>query len=299
MTTQQAAVLLFDLALILILARLLGAVAKRLDQPPVIGEVLAGILVGPTLFNGVLANTLFPTDVRPFLTALASVGVAVFMFVVGLELDQTLLRGKGATAITVSLSSIVLPFGLGAALAFYLMRNHAAAQPLAFILFMGAAMSVTAFPVLARILTDRNMHRTTVGGLALACAAVDDALAWSLLAVVVTVARGRQSRAVAALLVPPYLVLMFCVVRPLLRRLVTARQSDGQLNVSILATVLAGLLLSGARPNGSGCTLSSARSCSASSCPGKAPSNCVKKSWNVLATSTRCYYYQSSSLSRD
>jgi Kef-type K+ transport system membrane component KefB len=162
--------LLFDLALIVVLARLLGMVAKRLDQPPVIGEVLAGILLGPTFFGGAVHNALFPADVRSLLVPLANVGVAMFMFVIGLEMDRNLLRGNGRIAVSVSVSSIVLPFAFGATLALYLITRHPNPNNVGFVLFMGAAMSVTAFPVLARILTDRGMDRTALGGLALTCA---------------------------------------------------------------------------------------------------------------------------------
>src|SRR5882757_7239935 len=98
----MATVVLLDLALIIVLARLLGAAARRLGQPAVIGEVLAGILVGPTLFHGTLATTLFPMDARPALTMLADVGVVVFMFLIGLEFDRDLLRGRGRVVVTVS-----------------------------------------------------------------------------------------------------------------------------------------------------------------------------------------------------
>jgi Kef-type K+ transport system membrane component KefB len=245
MTSHQTVLLLVDLALILVLARMLGALATKLGQPAVIGEILAGILVGPTLFGGSIANTLFPLDVRPFLTALANVGVAVFMFIIGLELDTKLLRGKGKIASTVSSLSMVLPFVLGVTLALYLVRNHTTTGRLGFVLFMGAAMSVTAFPVLARILRDRGMHHTPLGVLALACAAVDDVLAWSLLAVVVAVAGAGGPGQLLILGVIPYVALMFGVVRPLLRWLAARRQASEGLTAGVLATVLAGLLLSG------------------------------------------------------
>jgi len=243
-TAHQAGTMLLCLAIILVLARLLGAAAKRIGQPPVIGEIFAGILVGPTLFGGAIAGTLFPTDVRPFLAALANVGLVLFMFIVGYELDHTLMRGKERIAVSVSVGSILLPFGLGAVLALYLIQNHPTDQKLGFTLFLGAAMSVTAFPVLARILTDRNMHRTAIGGLALASAAVDDIIAWSLLAVVVTVAGSGGADQWHVLLAVPYVAVMFGVVRPLLRRLVAARDSAGRLTPGVLAVVLAGLLLS-------------------------------------------------------
>ncbi|WP_084433483.1 cation:proton antiporter domain-containing protein [Kibdelosporangium aridum] len=241
MNTHQVVFLLLDLAVIVVLARLLGAVARRFDQPPVIGELLAGILLGPTLFGEGFAAALFPTDVRPFLAALANVGVAMFMFMVGLELEQTLLRGRGKLAVTVSVSSIVLPFTLGVGLAFYLAMNRPVEHRLGFVLFIGAAMSVTAFPVLARILQDRGMLRTMLGGLALTCAAIGDVLAWCLLAVVVIVSGGASGvEQWLIVLGPIYVALMLWVVRPLLRKLFTAGATGA------LPTVLAGALISGA-----------------------------------------------------
>lgn len=243
MNTHQVIFLLLDLSLIVILARLLGAVARRLDQPPVIGEVLAGIALGPTLLGNTLSTALFPMDVRPFLAALANVGVAMFMFVVGLELESRLLRNRGRIAVTVSVSSIIVPFGLGIALAFHLLDNHPHENKLGFLLFIGAAMSVTAFPVLARILTDRGLARTMLGGIALTCAAVDDMLAWSLLAVVVMLSGNGGAEQWMIALVPLYVALMFLGVRPLLRKTLGTgdRLSGGQ-----LAAVLAGVLISGA-----------------------------------------------------
>ncbi|MCC5579628.1 cation:proton antiporter [Microtetraspora sp. AC03309] len=243
MATHLVTTLLIGLAAIVALASALGAVARRVDLPPVIGEVFAGILLGPTLFGGAVTETLFPTDIRPFLAALANVGVVVFMFLVGLELNHGQLRRGLGVAATVSAGSIVVPFTLGAVLALALADGHPAPDRLAFVLFMGAAMSVTAFPVLARILTDRNMHQTPTGGLALACAAADDVLAWSILAVVVTVVGtgGEQWR---MLLLVPYLALMFGLVRPLLRKLAAAGGSPGRLTPAKLGAVLVGLLLS-------------------------------------------------------
>lgn len=245
MSTTQATRLLLALAIIIVAARLLGALARRLDQPPVIGEVLAGIALGPTLLDGVVSEAVFPTDIRPFLAALANLGIALFMFIVGLELDHALVRGKGRLAGSVSVSSIVLPFGLGALLSLYLIRHHPSRDPLSFALFMGAAMSVTAFPVLARILTDRNMSHTVVGQVALTCAAVDDVLAWSMLAMVVSVA-GAAAEQARLLLVLPYLAAMFLLVRPLLRRVAAAQRAAGRLTSGTLAVVLAGVLLSAA-----------------------------------------------------
>ena len=243
MTTHQVVFLLLDLALIVVLARLFGAAARRLGQPPVIGEILAGILVGPTLFGNGFSAAVFPTDTRPMFAALANVGVAFFMFMVGLELDGRLLRGRVRIAVSVSAGSIMLPFGLGVALAFYLLQNHAAEHRLGFLLFIGAAMSVTAFPVLARILTDRGMTKTMLGGLALTCAAVDDVLAWTLLAGVVMVSGNAGGEQLLVMLFPVYVAVMFLVVRPLLRRVIT---EDSTLRTGQLAMILVGVLVSGA-----------------------------------------------------
>jgi len=245
MTSSQAAALLTGLAVVIVAAGLLGQLARRFGQPPVIGEILAGILLGPTLFGGALSHALLPTDIRPFLTALADVGIAVFMFLVGLEFDRTLVRGTGRIAASVSLASLLLPCGLGMALGAYLLRGHPSDNHTGFVLFMGAAMSITAFPVLARILTDRDMHRTPLGALALCCAAVADVLAWSLLAVVVAIVApgGHPER---ALLFLPYLLLMFYPVRWLLGRLLARPAVAAQPTAVLLATMFAGLLLSGA-----------------------------------------------------
>jgi Kef-type K+ transport system membrane component KefB len=105
MTSRQVAILLLDLAIVLMLAHGLGTAAKLLGQPAVVGEIIAGVLVGPTLFGGAIANAVFPADVRPLLSALANVGVALFMFVMGLDMDQSLLRGKGKTMVTVAVTS--------------------------------------------------------------------------------------------------------------------------------------------------------------------------------------------------
>ncbi|GHD54752.1 cation:proton antiporter [Streptomyces galbus] len=245
MDTHQTTSLLFGLAAIVLLARVLGMLARRLNQPAVIGEVLAGIALGPTLFHGAISDALFPADIRPLLSALAAVGVVVFMFLVGLEWDAGMIRGSGSLAASVSFSSILLPFGLGAALALYLMDDYGTDDRTAFMLFMGIAMSITAFPVLARILTDRGMTRTPLGVVALACASIDDVLAWSLLAAVVAISGSAGPEQWHLLLAVPYLLGMFFVVRPLLQRYV-ARRPSHQLTPTVFASVLVGLLVSAA-----------------------------------------------------
>jgi Kef-type K+ transport system membrane component KefB len=243
MTDQEVGLFLADLAVIILLARLLGMAAKRLGQPPVLGEVIAGILLGPTLFHGKITATLFPSTLRPPLTALADLGVVMFMFAVGYLLDLHLIRGRERVAASVSVGSIILPLSLGVGLGVWLASRHHVHKVFPFALFVGTAMSVTAFPVLARILTDRNLHRTRIGSIALASAATDDVLAWSLLAVVVAIVEpgSQQFRLLPA---PVYAGVMFALVRPLLRRLVDVYQRHGRLTPNVLAVVLAGLLLS-------------------------------------------------------
>ncbi|HEX2316173.1 MAG TPA: cation:proton antiporter [Thermomonospora sp.] len=237
-------ILLLDIVVVLALARLLGMGAKLVGQPPVIGEILAGILLGPTLLGDTIGKDLFPADLRPVLKGLADVGLVLFMFVVGMELDQKLVRGKGRVAASVSLGSTLLPFGLGCLVALWLAGDHDQGKTLAFVLFFGAAMSATAFPVLARILTDREMHRTRLGGLALACAAIIDVLAWTVLAVVVAIAGSGGSGQWHVALAVPFALVMFLGVRPLLRRLVGAYERAGRLTPNLLALVLIGLFAS-------------------------------------------------------
>ncbi|GAA3817567.1 cation:proton antiporter [Sphaerisporangium flaviroseum] len=241
----RADVLLLDLVIVLGAARLLGRLARRVGQPPVIGEIVAGILLGPTLLGPWIGDDLFGPDMRPALSALADVGLILFMFVVGLEIDQKLVRGKGKVAASIALGSTSVPFALGALLALGLAGRHAHGRTTAFVLFMGAAMSATAFPVLARILTDRQMHRTTLGGLALASAAVIDVVAWTVLAVVVGIAGAEASTGQwQVLLAVPYTAVMLLVARPLLARLVPAFDRAGRLTPGLLSMVLLGLIAS-------------------------------------------------------
>ena len=245
MHTYDIARILVELATILVLARAAGWVFTKMGQPAVVGEILAGILLGPSILGAELSQDLFPVDSRPFLELLASLGLVLFMFVVGLELDVGLIKGRGRVAASVSIASILMPFSLGIALAAVLPDSLRVGDDFwPFALFVGAAMSVTAFPVLARILTDRGMHRTETGGLALACAATDDILAWTLLAVVIAIGggQGESDQWLVALAVPFALVALF-VIRPQLNRLTDAYNKAGRLTPGILSVVLLGLLL--------------------------------------------------------
>jgi Kef-type K+ transport system membrane component KefB len=190
--------LLIQIALVLGVARVVGWLFQRLHQPRVVGEMAAGILLGPSVLGWLtppLAASLFPPDQLGALHALSQLGLLLFMFLVGLELQPQSLRGQGHAAVVISHTSIVAPFALGALLAVVLYPHLAdpAVPRLHFALFLGTAMSITAFPVLARILTERHLLHTQVGALAIACAAVDDVTAWCLLAGVVLLVRVPQA----------------------------------------------------------------------------------------------------------
>ncbi|MXM68584.1 cation/H(+) antiporter [Streptomyces sp. HUCO-GS316] len=242
MTSHQVQFLFLDFGLILLLARSLGALAGRIGQPPVVGEILAGILMGPTLFGAAFADRLVPADVRPLLGALANIGVALFMFVVGLELEHRFLRGRVRITFGAALGSTLVPFALGIPLAFFLLRHHPTEQRAAFVVFTGLSVSVTAFPVLARILVGRGMSRMAIGGLALATAAVVDVVAWSALAGVQAVVAGADDYWQVSLLIPFTLLLL--AVRPLLRR-VLVHGGSGSLPPTGMAVVMVGVFLSG------------------------------------------------------
>jgi Kef-type K+ transport system membrane component KefB len=251
---QVVAVVLLDIAVIVLAARGMGILARRVGQPAVVGEIIAGLALGPSVlgqFPGNPSVGLFPVIVRPYLNVVAQIGLVIFMFIIGLELDLTLVRGRERVASVVSLGSIALPFaiGLGLAALIYPDHDHVAGKDVSFwpfALFIGVSMSITAFPVLARMLTERGMQRIEIGTLALACASIDDVLAWSILAVVVAVA-SSTSAAHAPVLVGEalaFVLVMFLVVRPLLRRLAAAYHRAGRLTPNIFAVVLAGFLAS-------------------------------------------------------
>ncbi|AGP53578.1 cation:proton antiporter [Streptomyces rapamycinicus] len=243
MTSHQLQLLFADLALILLLARGLGWLLARVGQPPVVGEILAGVLLGPTLFDGAVASTLFPTDVRMPLTGMADVGVALFMFMVGLEIDTASLRGQGRVTAVSAFGSTVVPFLLGTGLAVWLLHEHDSAQPTAFVVFIGLSVSVTAFPVLARILADRGLSATALGGIALAAAAIVDVVAWVALAGVQAAAGGGGHHWRVALIVP-YVALMLLAVRPLLGRALLRGGTAVRVTAPATAIVLIGTLMS-------------------------------------------------------
>lgn len=242
MTSHQVQLLFVDLALILLLARGLGHLAALVLQPPVVGEILAGVLLGPTLLNGAITDALFPPDIRPLLAGMANVGVALFMFGVGLEIDTESLRGRGRVTAVSAAGSTAVPFALGIGLAFCLPRGGRTDHPVAFAVFIGLAVSVTAFPVLARILADRGLSRTALGGIALATAACVDIVAWTALAAVQATVAGGRHWTVA--LIVPFVALMLLVARPLLRKVLTPGGKAAAITPRTFSVVLVGALLS-------------------------------------------------------
>jgi Kef-type K+ transport system membrane component KefB len=221
------AVLVVQLLVIILATQLFGSLAGLVRQPSVIGEIAAGLLLGPSLLGYLWPNgyaLLFPSASLDVLRLLSQIGVILFMFSVGLDLDVHHLRQRAPTAIAVSHFSIVVPFLLGVLLAIALYRSYApAGVPFhAFGLFMGIALSITAFPVLARVLEERGLTRTPLGSTAIACAAVDDVTAWSLLAVVVTlVTAGGVGSTLGSMVIVlgVFIAVMVWVVRPLLATL--------------------------------------------------------------------------------
>ncbi|HEV2064098.1 MAG TPA: cation:proton antiporter [Thermoanaerobaculia bacterium] len=232
---QPLARLLLQLIVIIAFARLFGALFRRLGQPAVVGEIVAGIALGPSVLGAAaprLSEFLFEASSLTTLKLFAEIGVVLFLFVVGLELDLTRLRKMAHTAVVVSQASIVVPYGLGVVLSLFLYRELAppGVTFLAFALFMGIAMSITAFPVLARILSERRLTGTHLGDTAITCAAVNDVTAWMILAVVVAAVGTGGFRPAAATVAwtLAFSIAMIRLVRPQLARLL-ARANGGAL----------------------------------------------------------------------
>ncbi|MFI0825879.1 cation:proton antiporter [Streptomyces roseolus] len=241
MTGQTTVHLFFSLAALLAVAKLFGALARAVRQPPVVGEIVAGVLCGPLVLPESVRAVLIPPDVAPLLSALAAVGLALFMFVVGYELEHTLLRGRRRTALGVAVGSVLVPLVVGVLVAVPLAARYAPGSRTGFVLFLGIAMSVTAFPVLARILADRGLTNGPLGGLALAAAAVGDLVAWvGLAGVAALTADGEQWRIA---LLPVYVLLLLCA-RPLLKRVLTRWAERPTAPAALFPLLVSGLLLS-------------------------------------------------------
>lgn len=219
------ALTLLQILLIVVAAQGMGLLMRRIGQPAVIGEIAAGIVLGPSLFGAVAPDAfaaIFPPASLPTLLSLSQVGLLLFMFLVGLEFAPELVRERRHTVVVISHVSIIVPFILGTVLAVYLYPrvSEPGVAYRSFVLFLGTAMSITAFPVLARILEERNLLKTKLGNTVIACAAVDDVTAWCILAFVVMLARAGDPVQFAMKLgfVALFVAAMLFVVRPRLRR---------------------------------------------------------------------------------
>jgi Kef-type K+ transport system membrane component KefB len=238
--------LLLQICVILGVARLVGWVFKKMHQPQVVGEMVAGILLGPSLLGLVapgISAALFPPESLGYLSALSQIGLVLFMFLVGLELEGKLLRNQGKIALFTSHASIAVPFFLGTVLALLLYPRFSndSVSFLHFALFLGTAMSITAFPVLARILSERKMLRTRLGAVTIACAAVDDVTGWIILAGIVLMIRTGADATPAWLTISGvivYVLVMSFGVRRLLRRLENNFEKKGGLTQDSLAIIL-------------------------------------------------------------
>ncbi len=258
--------LLLQIGVILLISRIMGMLVRFLGQPQVVGEMLAGIVLGPSVLglwhDNQLVNLLFPPSSLGFLNILAEIGVMFFMFVIGLELDPMHLRKQGRSMMVMGSLGIVIPFAAGIGMTLLLMVTPGFQSVVegtksfsALALFMGTAMSITAFPVLARIILERNMQRNNLGIMALATAAINDVLGWCILSVVVAYTRVKVSgddaaghslgtAAFTVLWAALFIAAMLLIVRPLLMRLQTYFDLRGYLSQSILAGIFLLLLLS-------------------------------------------------------
>jgi Kef-type K+ transport system membrane component KefB len=243
---MQLATLLLQIVVILAAIRVAGWVCRRLRQPQVVGEMVAGIVLGPSVLGWVspgLSSFVFPERSLPFLNSLSQVGLVLFLFTVGLEHDPRKLKGHGATAVVSSHASIMVPFLLGSMLALFLYPRLSDDRItfVQFALFMGTAMSITAFPVLARILEEGNLVNTSVGATAIVCAAVDDVTGWLVVAGVLLLVHAEGVHLPLWIAVPAtaaYAVLMLAVAPRALRPLAKRCASEGRLGHASLAWVL-------------------------------------------------------------
>lgn len=224
-------ILLLQIIVVIAIAKLFAEIFRRFGQPPVMGEMIAGIVLGPSVLGLIWPQAmtfLFPPASMATLGLLSQIGVILFMLVVGMELDIQHLREKASSAIMVSHVSIVAPFLLGASLSLVLFPYLAPANTsfTAFALFIGIAMSITAFPVLARILEDRGLTQTHLGSIAIVCAAVDDVTAWCLLAIVIAIAQshGLGSSIITLVLVVLFIGIMLFLVKPRIENLINVER---------------------------------------------------------------------------
>jgi Kef-type K+ transport system membrane component KefB len=242
--------LLLALLVVVAFAQLVGQLFRRIGQPPVVGEMFAGIILGPSLlgrFAPGLSDFLLPANVVPYLRAISQIGIVLYMFLVGLELDVRQLKQRAGTAMVISASGIAVPLLLGSLFAsvVYAQTAPPGVSPFVFGSFFCVALSVTAFPVLARIVTERKLDKTIMGTLALTCAAADDISAWCLLSIVVSFAHAEPTAGLyTVFLAASYVALMLVAVRPVFMRLVRWEDRNAKLSRLTLAILMCSLLVS-------------------------------------------------------
>jgi Kef-type K+ transport system membrane component KefB len=248
---NSLAILILQIISIVLIARILGWIMIKIHQPVVIGEILAGILLGPSLLGSIFpgfSGFLFPPESFNNLNILSQIGLIMFMFIIGMELDLAVIRRSAASAIVISHASIVFPYFLGVGLAYFMYRDYAPENIsfIPFALFMGIAMSITAFPVLARIVQERNLTKTKLGTFAITCAAIDDVTAWCLLALVIAIAKaGAMLSALATvLLTVTFILFMFLLVKPVLAKVANKYFTRETIHKNIVALVFVLILLS-------------------------------------------------------
>ncbi|MFZ4581720.1 MAG: cation:proton antiporter [Paludibacter sp.] len=248
---EPAAMLLLQIIAILIVSRVFGFVFVKLGQPTVIGEILAGIVLGPSLLGYFFPDTfnfLFNTSSLSNIYIISQVGLVLFMFTVGMELDLGMLKNKMGVTFVISHSSIIIPYLLGMVLAYFLYEDFAAGHTdfLSFALFIGISMSITAFPVLARIVQEKGLSQSHLGAISIASAANDDITAWCLLAAVTAIAKtGSFASSIYTILFSIiYVVIMLAIVRPFLKRLGDIYKNREVVNKSVFAFFLLVLILS-------------------------------------------------------
>lgn len=249
--THPLALLLIQIVTIILAAKFFGWICTKIGQPTVVGEMIAGIMLGPSLLGlyfPEMSAFLFPKRSLGNLQFLSQIGLILFMFIVGMELDLKVLRSKTREAIVISHASIIFPFTLGVGLAYFIYHLFAPerVQFLSFALFMGIAMSITAFPVLARIVQERGITRTKLGAIAITCAAADDITAWCILAAVIAITKAGSfvSSLYTIIFAVAYVLLMVKVVRPFLARIGNIYNSKESLTKPIVAIFLLTLIVS-------------------------------------------------------
>lgn len=245
------AILLAQIVTIIIVARVFGWFFRKIGQPSVIGEMIAGIVLGPSLVGYYFPEfslLLFPLASLGNLQFLSQIGLIFFMFVVGMELDLKALKNKANDAVVISHASIIIPFTLGIGLAYFIYQRFApeGVEFLSFGLFLGIAMSITAFPVLARIVQERGIHKTRLGSIVITCAAADDITAWCILATVIAIVKAGSfvSALYIIALAIGYVLLMLKVVRPFLKRVGELKNSRASLSKPVVAIFLLTLIIS-------------------------------------------------------